>query len=70
MFDLYVNFVSAYTDQDRNLETNPKVIALQYLKSWFLFDAFACIPFQIFEKTESEITEEMDQISSSEEQMS
>mmetsp|Transcript_3992 Transcript_3992/g.6006 ORF Transcript_3992/g.6006 Transcript_3992/m.6006 type:complete len:88 (+) Transcript_3992:1578-1841(+) len=45
ILDLFVNFVSAYTDQDKNLETRPKVIAMEYLRSWFFFDAFACIPF-------------------------
>ena len=60
--DLFVNFVSAYMDDDKNLETRPNVIAIQYLRSWFVFDAFACIPFQIFEKTQVEIAEEMESI--------
>ena len=43
--DLFVNFISAYVDNDRKLEIKVKVIAKSYIKSWFFFDAFACVPF-------------------------
>ena len=47
--DLFVNFISAYVDHDRKMEIQLKVIALSYIRSWFFFDAFACIPFQLLE---------------------
>ena len=43
--DLIINFFSAYIDHDKNLEIRVQVIASSYIKSWFFFDAFACIPF-------------------------
>lgn len=43
--DLIVNFISAYVDNDRKLEIKIKVIASNYIRSWFFFDVAACIPF-------------------------
>ncbi len=45
MFDLIVNFISAYEDRDKNIEVRMKLIALSYIKSWFFLDIAACIPF-------------------------
>ena len=50
--DLIFNFISAYTDMDRNLEIRQQMIALNYIKSWFAFNSFACIPFQVLEANE------------------
>ena len=47
--DLFVNFVSAYEKRDGSYETRPKMIALKYLKSWFIVDFIACIPVDVFE---------------------
>lgn len=60
--DLIFNFMSAYTDVDRNLEIRPQMIALNYIKSWFAFDAFACIPFQVFEASEEVLEDDLDHI--------
>jgi hypothetical protein len=43
--DLFVNFLSAYVNEDKNMEIRVKVIAMNYIQSWFFFDLFACIPF-------------------------
>lgn len=45
MFDLIINFISAYEDRDKNIEVRLKFIALSYIKSWFFLDIAACIPF-------------------------
>lgn len=45
MFDLIVNFISAYEDRDKNIEVRLKFIAINYIKSWFFLDLAACIPF-------------------------
>ena len=36
--DIFVNFLSAYYDEDHNLITQKSLIAKKYLKSWFIFD--------------------------------
>ena len=39
--DIFVNFVSAYYDENHNLITDNKEIAKKYLKGWFLIDLLA-----------------------------
>lgn len=45
LLDILHIFMSAYVDRDRKLETRLKVIAINYIKSWFFLDLIACIPF-------------------------
>lgn len=47
MFDLVINFISAYENSDKNIEVRMRVITKNYLGSWFLFDLLACIPFSL-----------------------
>jgi len=47
--DLFVNFLSAYEKRDGTYESRPKMIAIKYLKSWFIVDFIACIPVDVFE---------------------
>lgn len=47
--DLIVNFISAYEKRDGTSESRPKMIAIKYLKSWFIVDFIACIPVDLFE---------------------
>ena len=42
--DIFFNFVSAYEKPNGELETRWKHIALNYMKLWFIIDAFAIIP--------------------------
>jgi hypothetical protein len=44
MFDIVINFRTAYRDEVGDLVTNPKKIAKHYLKSWFAIDVAACFP--------------------------
>jgi hypothetical protein len=45
--DLFVNFFSAYYDEEGKLVTNNKKIATKYLKSWFIIDLIASFPFNM-----------------------
>ena len=49
MVDIVVNFISAYENSDKNIEVRLKMIAKTYAQTWFLLDACACFPFQLFE---------------------
>ena len=42
--DIIVNFMSAFDHADGSVETNLKVIALNYIKSWFFLDIIATFP--------------------------
>lgn len=44
--DILVNFLSAYETNDKNVEFRLMRISFMYLRTWFLFDIFSCIPFQ------------------------
>ena len=39
--DIPINFLSAYMDNEKNLVTEKKKIAINYLKGWFIIDAIA-----------------------------
>ena len=54
IFDIFINFVSAFENQDKNIEVRLKVIAAMYIQSWFLFDLAAVFPFQLLEGTAEE----------------
>ena len=45
--DLVANFILAYENEDKNVEFRLKMIALNYVKSWFLLDLIACVPAQL-----------------------
>jgi len=43
--DILINFNTAFYDSNLELVTCRKTIALNYLKTWFIIDFFAVIPF-------------------------
>ena len=43
--DMVLNFRTAYYDTDDQIVFSPCRIAIEYLKTWFLVDFFACFPF-------------------------
>jgi potassium channel len=46
--DIFVNFITAYDDEERGVPVrNPKKIASNYLKSWFIMDLLACLPIDL-----------------------
>jgi hyperpolarization activated cyclic nucleotide-gated potassium channel 2 len=47
-FDIFVNFITAYDDVERGIPVrNPRMIASNYLKSWFIMDLLACLPIEL-----------------------
>ncbi|XP_070548604.1 LOW QUALITY PROTEIN: voltage-gated inwardly rectifying potassium channel KCNH6-like [Ptychodera flava] len=50
LFDIIINFRTTYVDQNLGeVVSSPKKIALHYLKSWFIIDAIAAIPFDLIQ---------------------
>lgn len=47
MMDVVVNFLLMYVDSSGELVSNPKVIALNYLKTWFSPDVISCVPLDL-----------------------
>lgn len=45
MFDILVNFLQATENSDGSIICNPKIIARNYIRSWFAFDLVSVIPF-------------------------
>lgn len=45
IFDLVLNFYTAYYDENDVLVTDARAIKLHYVKSWFVIDLLAAIPF-------------------------
>jgi len=50
MLDILVNFVQATELSDGSWITQPKVLARNYLRSWFAFDLISVLPFQLVEQ--------------------
>jgi len=46
--DIFINFITAYFDQEDNLVVDKKVIAIKYLKGWFTLDVISVLPFEFF----------------------
>jgi len=45
LVDIFINFISAYENTDKNIEVRLKMIAKTYVQSWFPFDLLAVFPF-------------------------
>lgn len=54
LIDIFVVFNSAYYDDDFIIIESRKVIANSYIRSWFMIDAVAIIPFDSFIKMSSQ----------------
>ena len=48
MIDIIFLFNSAYFDDHLDLVTDRSTISITYLKSWFVIDILAIIPFNLF----------------------
>lgn len=46
IFDFLLTFLLAFEDHDKKIEIRLRLIAINYIKTWFLLDFIACIPFQ------------------------
>lgn len=45
LIDIFINFLSAFQDDDHVLIDNPKAIACNYATGWFIIDAVSIFPF-------------------------
>lgn len=44
MVDIFVNFLSATERENGRIVNNPRIIATEYMRSWFLFDLLSVLP--------------------------
>lgn len=48
-FDIFLNFITTYTHPyDKTEITSPKLIAINYLKGWFIVDLISVLPLHLF----------------------
>lgn len=50
--DIVINFRTAYYDSQDQLVDKPKILAFNYMFSWFLIDLVATIPFEMFQSND------------------
>ena len=55
LVDILINFRTTYVDEATdNIVSIPKKIAKNYIKSWFIVDSLAAIPFEYFISSQAE----------------
>ncbi|KAM3146799.1 hypothetical protein pb186bvf_000953 [Paramecium bursaria] len=52
-FDMCINFISAYNDEEQNVIDDHRMIVKNYLKGWFLIDFTANLPINYFYSDDS-----------------
>jgi Ion transport protein len=57
--DIVVNFISAYENAEKNIEFRLSYISWMYIRTWFLFDVFSCIPFQYLDLSSPDVQAEL-----------
>ena len=46
--DIVLNFHTTYVGPGGEVVSDPKIIRLNYLKSWFVIDLLSCLPYDVF----------------------
>ena len=46
--DIVLNFHTTYVGSGGEVVSDPKVITINYLKSWFVIDLLSCLPYDVF----------------------
>ena len=46
--DIILNFHTTFVGPDGEVVSDPKVIRMNYLKSWFIIDLLSCLPYDVF----------------------
>ena len=49
-FDLILNFISAYYDDEGVFVQDPKILARNYIKTWFIIDFISVLPFDLIQQ--------------------
>ncbi len=47
VIDIFINFRTTYVDSNNDVISSPCRIAVHYMKSWFIIDMLAAIPFEL-----------------------
>jgi len=47
--DIGLHFRTTFVNRKGEVVSNPKVIALHYVKGWFILDLLAALPFDLFQ---------------------
>ncbi|ESO99559.1 hypothetical protein LOTGIDRAFT_81109, partial [Lottia gigantea] len=46
--DIVLNFHTSFVGPSGEVISDPKVIRMHYLKSWFVIDLLSCLPYDVF----------------------
>ena len=46
--DIILNFQTTFVGQSGEVVSDPKIIRMNYLKSWFVIDLLSCLPYDVF----------------------
>jgi hypothetical protein len=46
--DIVLNFHTTFVGPGGEVVSDPKVIRMNYLKSWFIIDLLSCLPYDVF----------------------
>merc|ERR1711899_688422 len=46
--DIVLNFHTTYVGSGGEVVSDPRVIRINYLKSWFVIDLLSCLPYDVF----------------------
>lgn len=46
--DIVLNFHTTYVGANGEVVSDPKIIRMNYLKSWFVIDLLSCLPYDVF----------------------
>lgn len=46
--DIVLNFHTTFVGPGGEVVSDPKIIRMNYLKSWFLIDLLSCLPYDVF----------------------
>lgn len=57
--DILLNFHTTFVGPSGAVVSDPKVIRRTYLRSWFLIDLMACMPYDIFNSFDKDETQEV-----------
>ena len=47
MLDIVVNFMTTFVGPGGEVISDPKIIRMNYIKSWFVIDLLSCLPYDL-----------------------
>ena len=52
--DIILNFHTTFVGAQGEVVSDPKIIRMNYLKSWFIIDLLSCLPYDVFDAFQDE----------------